>query len=56
MWWFCMISGFRRHVNDICAVVDCYAACFGNFLLAFRHNVSVPKRQKGITTIYRVTT
>ena len=53
---FCMISGFRRHVNDICALVGCYAACFGNSLLAFRDNGSVPKRRKGITTTYRVTT
>jgi len=51
-----MISDFRRHVNDICALVGCYTARFGNSLLAFRDNVSVPSRRRGITTTYRVPT
>jgi hypothetical protein len=37
-----LISGFRRYVDDICALLGYYAASCGNCLLTFRDNVSVP--------------
>jgi hypothetical protein len=37
-----VITGFRRDVNDICAVLGYYAASNGNPLSTFRDNVSVP--------------
>jgi hypothetical protein len=36
-----MISGFRREVDEIYAVVGYYAGCSGNFLPTFRDNLSV---------------
>jgi len=38
----CVISGFRREVHKICAVVGYYAAYSGNSLPTFRDNLSVP--------------
>jgi hypothetical protein len=37
-----IISGFRRDVDEICALLGCYAASNGNPLPTFRDNVSVP--------------
>jgi hypothetical protein len=37
-----MISGFRRDVDEICALLGCYAAPSGNLLATFRDNESVP--------------
>jgi hypothetical protein len=37
-----LISGFRRDVDNICALLGHYAASCGNCLLPFRDNVSVP--------------
>jgi hypothetical protein len=41
---FCVIviSGFRRDVDEICALLGYYAASNGNPLPTFRENVSVP--------------
>jgi hypothetical protein len=36
------ISGFPRHVDEICALLGYYAASRGNCLPTFRDNVSVP--------------
>jgi hypothetical protein len=36
------ISGFRRDVDEICALLGYYAASNGNHLPTFRDNVSVP--------------
>jgi hypothetical protein len=36
-----MISGFRRDVDDICALMEFYAASSGNPLPMFRDNLSV---------------
>ena len=38
----CVISGFRRGVHKICAVLGYYAAYSGNYLPTFRGNLSVP--------------
>jgi hypothetical protein len=37
-----LISGFRREVDEICALLGYYAASCGNFLRTFWDNVSVP--------------
>jgi hypothetical protein len=37
-----VISGFRRDVDEICALLGCYAASSGNPLPTSRDNVSVP--------------
>jgi hypothetical protein len=34
-----LISGFRRHVDEICALLGYYAASCGNCLPTFRDNV-----------------
>ena len=39
--WFTLISGFRRDVDEICALVGYYAASCGNCLPTFRDKVSV---------------
>jgi hypothetical protein len=36
------ISGFRRDVHDICALLVYHAASCGKFLPTFRDSVSVP--------------
>jgi hypothetical protein len=38
----CVISGFRRDVDKICALLGYYAASSGSSLTTFRDNVSVP--------------
>jgi len=38
----CMILGFRREVDEICALLGYYAECSDNFLPTFRDNLSVP--------------
>ena len=38
----CMISGFRREVDEICALLGYYVECSGNFLPTFRDNLSFP--------------
>jgi hypothetical protein len=37
-----VILGFRCDVDEICALLGCYAASSGNPLPTFRDNVSVP--------------
>jgi len=37
-----IISGFRREVDGVCALLGCYAAYSGNSLEKFRDNLSVP--------------
>jgi hypothetical protein len=37
-----VISGFRRDVNEICALLGYNAASIGNPLHTFRDNLSVP--------------
>ena len=37
-----VISGFRREVDEIWALLDYYAAYSGNFLSTFRDSLSVP--------------
>ena len=39
---FFLIPGFRRDVDEICALLGYYAASCGNPLPTFRDNVSVP--------------
>ena len=41
MYVLCMISGFRRGINEICALLGFHAAQKGNFLPTFRDNLSV---------------
>ena len=36
----CVISGFCRDVNEIFALLECYAAYNGNYLPTFRDNLS----------------
>jgi len=55
----CVISGFRREVDENCARLGYYAASSGNFLPKFRDNLSVPssgvkipkESQKGVVLI-----
>jgi hypothetical protein len=43
----CVISGFRREIDEICALLPYYAAYSGNYLETFRDNLSVlPSRAK----------
>jgi hypothetical protein len=37
----CVISGFRREVDENCCLLGYYAASIGNFLPMFRRNLSV---------------
>jgi hypothetical protein len=39
---FGVISGFRRDVDDICALLGYYAASSGSSVPTFRDNISVP--------------
>jgi hypothetical protein len=36
----CLISGFHRKVDEVCAVLGYYAVSSGNFLLRFWDNLS----------------
>jgi hypothetical protein len=38
----CVISGLRHSVNEICAILEFYAAQNGNLVPTFRDNLSVP--------------
>jgi hypothetical protein len=38
----CVISGFRRKVAEICALLRYYAALTGNSLPTFRENLPIP--------------
>jgi hypothetical protein len=38
----CVISGFRRKVDEICSLLGYYAAYSSNSLSTFRDNLSVP--------------
>jgi hypothetical protein len=38
----CMISGFRRDVDEICTLLGYYAALSGSPVATFRGNQSVP--------------
>jgi len=38
----CVISGFRREVDENCALLGYYAANSGNLLPTFRDNLSLP--------------
>jgi hypothetical protein len=42
--WRTLISGFGRDVDEICALLGCYAAPCSNCLPTFPDNVSVPSR------------
>jgi len=37
-----VISDFRRDVDDICSLLDCYAAYSGNSVPTFRDGLSAP--------------
>jgi hypothetical protein len=51
-----LISGFRRDVDEICALLGYYAASCGNCLPTFRGNISVPSsRVKSPTDNYHTT-
>jgi hypothetical protein len=39
---FCVISGFRREVDENCVLLRRYAASSGNSLPTFRYNLLVP--------------
>ena len=41
-WAVCVISSFRRGVNEILALLGCYTALIGSYLPMFRDNLSVP--------------
>ena len=48
----CVISGFRREVDEKCALLPCYAACSGNSLPTSRDNLSVSSSKvKGLSKI-----
>jgi len=48
----CVISGFRREVDKICALIGNYAAYIGNSLPTFRANLSVKNlRILALTTL-----
>jgi len=53
----CVISGFRRQIDENCALLSYYAACSGNFLSAFWENLSVPSNswrlKMGLDRFYR---
>ena len=38
----CVISGFRREVGEVCALLGYYAASSGNSSPTFRHKLSSP--------------
>jgi hypothetical protein len=45
MWgisWLCVTSGFRRDIDEICALLGCYAALSGSSVQTFRYKLSVP--------------
>jgi hypothetical protein len=44
-----MISGFRRDVNEICALLGCYAAQSGDSVPTFGENLSVPSSRVKIS-------
>jgi hypothetical protein len=52
-----VISGFRRDVDDICAVLGHYAALSGSSVPMFRDNQSVPsstvKNLEDVKALYR---
>jgi len=45
----CVISSFRRAVEEICALLGYHAAYSGNFLQTFRDNLSVPSSKVKIS-------
>jgi hypothetical protein len=48
----CVISGFRREIDEICALLPYYAAYSGNYLQTFRDNLSVlPSKAKDTKNI-----
>jgi hypothetical protein len=47
----CVISGFRREVDERCDLLGYYAASSGNSLRTFRDNLSVPFSRVYIATI-----
>ena len=42
-----IITGYRRGVNEICAILGLYAAYNGSLLSTFRDNISVPSSRSG---------
>ena len=38
----CVISGFRRELDETCVLLGYYVACSGNSLPTFQDNLSVP--------------
>jgi hypothetical protein len=47
----CKISGFRRNVDEVCAVWRHYTAYSGNYLPAFRDRINVS--EEGISYLLR---
>jgi hypothetical protein len=45
---FLLISGYRRDVDEICGLLEYYAASCGNCLPTFRDNVSVPSSRSRV--------
>jgi hypothetical protein len=43
--YFCRISGFRREVDESCALLGHYTASSGDSLRTFRDNLSVPSER-----------
>jgi hypothetical protein len=46
----CLISGFRREVDENCALLGCYAASSGDFLPTFREYKMKPAALNGVYT------
>jgi hypothetical protein len=44
-----MTSSFRLGVNEVFALLECYAALNGSYVLTFRYSMSVPKRLDYLT-------
>jgi hypothetical protein len=47
----CLVSGIRRDVDNICALLGYYAASCGNCLPTFQNNVSVPSSRVNSPTL-----
>ena len=49
--YICLISGFRREVDENCALLGHYAESSGNSLPTFRDNLSVPSSRVKLESI-----
>jgi len=47
----CVISGFRRGVNEIYALLGSYAAWIGNYVPTFRDSLSVPPSRSKLESL-----